>query len=201
MPHVPDICGASERALSWLEGQRPPSEQATSLKHLGLLLCERIANKAPGPTGTDHDHLALPAFDSFVRMGRNELLELTGQITLRCQPVRGRSAGLPEGWAKMFGGVALSHARIGDLVAVASLVRAAGRLGLSDPWLSEATWYLLEQQRPDGAFGLFATELAVGGQSVEESDLLLKTTVEVLWALAEYRSSDVSEHIEATGSV
>src|SRR5687768_4917745 len=121
MPHVPDICRVSEKALLWLEGQRPSSEQATSLQHLGLLLCERIANKAPGPTGTSHDHLALPPVDSFVRMGRNELLELTGQITLRCRPVREQSAGRSKGWAKMFGGVALSHARIGDLVVVAAL--------------------------------------------------------------------------------
>jgi hypothetical protein len=120
-------------------------------------------------------------------MGRDELLTLTGQITLRSQPVREQSVGPSGGWAKMFGGVALSYARIGDLVLVAALVRAAGQLGLSDPWLQEATWYLLEQQRPDGGFGLFAAELAVGDQSVEESDLTLKATVEVLWALAEAR--------------
>lgn len=53
------------------------------------------------------------------------------------------------------------------------------------PWLAEAERYLLDQQTPEGCFGLFARELALVGRGDTPWVAHLNLSVEILWALAE----------------
>jgi hypothetical protein len=90
-----------------------------------------------------------------------------------------------QNWNEVFGSVALSYARAGDPSTTAVLLRTSAQLGLKHPWLVEAERFLLDQQAPEGCFGLFARELAlVGGEGVPWM-AHLNLSVEVLWALAE----------------
>jgi len=88
-------------------------------------------------------------------------------------------------WSETFGSVALSYARAGDPSTTAALLRASAQLGLEHQWLVKAERFLLDQQTPEGCFGLFAREL----QMVRSEEPLWKPhlnfSVEVLWALAE----------------
>jgi hypothetical protein len=87
-------------------------------------------------------------------------------------------------WAELFGGLAASYARSGDVAVVAALVRAAAHLGLADPWLDEAQAYMLDQQAIAGWFGLLSRELArVQADRGSHEDVRLRLTVEVVWAI------------------
>ena len=176
---------AATNARRWLQATAP-SRATRSLRDLGLWLCERIQEPALGEaTGIPGGSMKLPAPTAIVEMSRREVLALTQAIALS-----GRSTypdrTLDRGsWARILGGTALSYARVGDVVVVASLVRAAARLRLSGPWLTDAQRYLVDQQQPDGSFGLLAPELTVMHETRHRTDLALRLTAEVLWALAE----------------
>jgi hypothetical protein len=171
-------------ARRWLQATAP-SRATGSLRNLGLWLCDRIQEPALGgimdiPGGS----VKLPAPTAIVDMSRREVLSLMQVIALSgpsTYPGRTVDRGT---WARILGGTALSYARVGDVVAVASLVRAAARLRLSGAWLTDAQRYLVDQQQPDGSFGLLAPELTVMHET-RQTDLALRLTAEVLWALAE----------------
>jgi hypothetical protein len=172
-------------ARRWLQATAP-SRATGSLRNLGLWLCDRIQEPAPGGImDIAGGSVKLPAPTAIVDMSRREVLSLMQAIALSgpsTYPGRTLDRGT---WARILGGTALSYARVGDVVAVASLVRAAARLRLSGPWLTDAQRYLVDQQQPDGSFGLLAPELTVMHETRHRTDLALRLTAEVLWALAE----------------
>jgi hypothetical protein len=51
--------------------------------------------------------------------------------------------------------------------------------------LEIAAEYLLDQQQPDGSFGLISEELISVETEEKRQEAVLRITVEVLWALAE----------------
>lgn len=181
---------ASIQARRWLEQVIVLTGELGALRKLGLSLCEQICTDSGRATTTGSKSVRLPKPATFIGMSRSKILALARAISLS-NPKAWRMEDVDRRlWAQVFGGIALSYARVGDLSAVAVLVRAAAHLGLSDPWLTEAETYMLDQQRPDGCFGLIMPELALLQNDILVSDLLLRLTVEVLWALAEAENRD-----------
>ena len=127
----------------------------------------------------------MPPAWTLVEKERQEIVALAQAVTLSDPSAYRRQLRDRDGWARMLGGIALSHARDGDLVAVAALLRMAAGLDLDGPWLQAALRYLLDQQQPDGSFGLLAPELALSEEPSCQLEVTLRLTVEVLWALAE----------------
>jgi hypothetical protein len=119
-----------------------------------------------------------------VRMKRGNLLSLAKAIALSGEAIKAR---LRPRWATVFGGLAISYARVGDVVVVAALVRAAAQLNLRCRWLREAQLYLLDQQQPSGCFGLITAELSMSSNNDFAVGAYLRLTVEVLWSLAAVR--------------
>lgn len=181
-----DLRGASLRARRWLEQAATPTPGVAALRELGLTLCRRIRGGRGGPFVSDATALRLPALADFVKMGRGERLALAQRLSLSDASTWRAGKEQRHLWAKVFGGAALSYAREGDLLVVASLVRAAARLELRGPWLTEAMAYVLDQQHPDGYFGLLAPELALLGGEDDGQEARLRLTVEALWAMSEF---------------
>jgi hypothetical protein len=177
---------SARRARRWLKATAP-SKATAPLRRLGLWLCDRIERPEVAET-TDTPSRGwrrLPSPSAILALGRRELLDLAQAIALSSPPTRPDVVGDRRSWARILGGTALSFARVGDVSAVASLVRAAARLRLRGPWLDEAQAYLLDQQQPDGSFGLLAPELALVRRSRDRTALAFRVTAEVLWAFAE----------------
>jgi hypothetical protein len=163
------------------------------LKELGLLLCDSIINGSGGLKSEGLESLILPTTETFIEMSRAELMELARSISLSNTSPGQRRADDCH-WARVFGAVALSYARGGDLSVVAVLVQAAAHLGLRGPWLADAEEYILDQQQADGSFGLLASELASLQNDATVSEALLRLTVECLWALAETTALSGGRH-------
>jgi hypothetical protein len=107
-------------------------------------------------------------------------------------------------WAELFGTLAVSYARSGDVAAVAAVVRAAAHLSLTDAWLDEALAWLLDQQAAAGYFGLVSRELAHLRADDEEGcdeDVCLRLTIEVLWAICEVVAARSRRAGRQTGGV
>jgi hypothetical protein len=176
---------AIRRAARWLEGLSPSTRESRALRRLGLLCCKRLlsGHGLRGKGGSAR--LLLPTTKSFVTGGRTKTLEVCRSISLASSRARRMDSNRRTAWAETFGSVALSYARAGDPSTTAALLRASAQLGLEHQWLLEAERFLLDQQTPEGSFGLFAREL----QMVRSEGPLwmphLSLTVEVLWALAE----------------
>lgn len=176
---------AIKRAESWLNGLRPSTREARALRRLGLLCCKHLASGV-GLGGRGRSTvLRLPAVGVFVTLGRDRTLALCRSISLASLRARQMGAKKRKTWSEMFGSVALSYARVGDPSTTAVLLRASAQLGLTHPWLVEAERYLLDQQTPEGSFGLFARELTLVGSHEPLWMAHLNLSVEVLWALAE----------------
>jgi hypothetical protein len=119
-----------------------------------------------------------------LRLNRAGLLALMGQMAVAAPIPLPGAAGQRRCWVELFGSLAVSYARSGDVAVVAALVRAAAHLDLADPWLDEAHAFLLDQQAADGHFGLLSRELAqMQAESGSHEDVCLRLTVEVLWAI------------------
>jgi len=118
-------------------------------------------------------------------MGRERTIGLCRSISLASSDVRRVGARRREAWSEIFGSVALSYAREGDPSTTAALLRASAQLGLTHPWLDQAECFLLDQQTPEGRFGLFAREVSQCGGGGEAWSAYLSLSVEILWALAE----------------
>jgi hypothetical protein len=176
---------AIARAQLWLEGLSPLTREAKALRSLGLLCCKRLRS-GRGLRGRGGSALVrLPTAAVFVTLGRERTLALCRSISLASVRARLMDAKKQESWSEMFGGVALSYARVGDPSTTAGLLRASAQLGLKHPWLVEAERFLLDQQTPEGCFGLFARELALVGSDGAPWMAHLNLSVEILWALAE----------------
>ena len=179
------LSAAASRARGWLESGIP-SEPPDPLKTLGLSLCARVRRPlAYGVNGYGSESLLLPSPSALVEMSRQEILVIAQGVTLSD---RSNSAGQLDdqaSWAHILGALALSHARQGDLVVVAALLRMAACLGLHGRSLEAALRHLLDQQQPDGSFGLLASELTLWNDPDGQPQIALRLTVEVLWALAE----------------
>jgi hypothetical protein len=52
-------------------------------------------------------------------------------------------------------------------------------------WLAAAQTYVVDQQQPDGSFGLVLPELVVMRHTAARPRVALRLTAETLWALAE----------------
>jgi hypothetical protein len=190
------LTASSRRARSWLKaiGSPAPSRTTAPLHTLALWLCDRIERpEALGTSGhppPGGDLLRDPS--AFLGGSRRDLLAFAQSVTLASPPSHPEHLADRRSWTRVLGATALSFARVGDLSAVAAVVRAAARLRLRGPWLDEALAYLLDQQQPEGSFGLLAPELALVRQPRDHSVLSLRLTAEVLWALAEVAASRAS---------
>jgi hypothetical protein len=172
-------------AQVWLEGLAPATREAKALRSLGLLCCKRLRSglglRGRGGSGP----MQLPSLAVFVTMDRQNTHALCRSISLASFRARRMAAKKQETWAEMFGSVALSYARAGDPSTTAVLLRASAQLALKHPWLDEAERYLLDQQTPEGCFGLFARELPLVKSDDTPWRAHLDLSVEILWALAE----------------
>jgi len=185
-PLVGRIRAASRRARRWLGSAATSGPEAVALRKLGILLCERISTGVAPPLGGSALDVKFPNPESFVVLTRDEVLRLA-QIASVSAPGARRGRNGTGVWSKILGGLALSYAGTGDLPVAAALVRAGASSGLGGPWLEEALVYLLDQQQPEGTFGLIALGAALTSTQGEIAEASLRLTVEVLWALAAAR--------------
>jgi hypothetical protein len=180
---------ASRRAFRWLAPLGRASGERLALCELGRLLCARIAQGVPGPGSIGTQSLELPTTAAFLRQSREQLMAVVRQIALAPWLPPPEGAGERRCWAELYGTLAASYARSGDVAAVAAIVRAAAHLWLADAWLDEAQAWLLDQQAAPGHFGLVSRELAHMRANTdgcdEDEDVCLRLTVEVLWAICE----------------
>jgi hypothetical protein len=176
---------AASRARCWLQGLSPATNEAKALRRLGLLCCERIRSGIEVCGRGSATPVRLPRPAVFVTMGRARAVALCRSISLASRRARRLAATKRESWSELFGSVALSYARVGDASTTAALLRVSAQLGLTHPWLGDAERFLLDQQTPEGSFGLFARELALLGTGGPPWSAHLDLSVEVLWALAE----------------
>jgi hypothetical protein len=198
---------AATGAHRWLAGARATVDD-DRLIDLGLWLCQRVhAPEAADVGGSESNPIELPDPLTLVEMDRATLLALAQGVTLTDRSRCRLAIDDQHTWARILGGLALSYARDGDLVAMSALVRMSAHTDLHGSWLTAALHHLLDQQQPDGSFGLLAPELALAEDAGCEPRLRLRLTVEVLWALAEvaaarHRSWSVrtGAHVRAAGA-
>jgi hypothetical protein len=183
---------AARRADGWLRRTLSANPEAEALRQLGLCFSKHVSGSAGGWQPLAGDPIALPSLADFVTMDRGHLRTLLERISLVAMSSSRARASYRERWGQCFGGVALSYARMNDASVVAVLVRAAAHLHLRSTWLYEAEEYLLDQQQPEGYFGLLALESALLDKG-PAAEAILRLTVEVLWALAETTTLERSE--------
>jgi len=181
---------AVERTKLWLQNLSPTTREAKALRRLGILCCKRIQSGLGLQETSGSLPFRLPTIAAFVNMDRTKTLMLCRSISLASVQSRRLALKKRAAWAEMFGGVALSYARIGDPSTTACLLRASAQLQLRHQWLIAAERFLLDQQTPEGCFGLFSRELALIGGGGEPWMANLNFTVEVLWGLAEVMALD-----------
>ena len=155
------------------------------MNELGLWLCDAILRRTYNGTYDPAIAFVHPArLTTLIKRTRRQLISrlqtLAFSTPTKTEICRLRS----EGWAQHLGAIALSFARDGDVTIVAAVVRAAAHVNLFGGWLDDAEQYLFEQQLPNGAFGLLAAELKKS-KIVDPDAVTMRSTVEVLWALAE----------------
>ncbi len=180
-----ELLAAALSAKKWLLSAADEDQTTAPLRELGVWLSDRIQFNVPGVTSFEQNSFDLPPLNSFVTMARDDVLKIVQSISVSVYPTEIVNNSERESWAKFMGGVALSYARSGDVAVVAALVRAAAHLDLEHQWLNDALGYVLDQQQPDGSFGLLALEVALLGQDQLTHKAIIRLTVEVLWAIAE----------------
>ena len=183
---------AIERAKLWLQELLPTTREAKALRKLGILCCQRLKSGIGLRDTSGSMEFRLPTMAVFVNMGRAKTLTLCRSISLASVRARRVESKNRDAWGEMFGGVALSYARVCDPSTTACLLRASAQLELTHQWLVEVERFLLDQQTPEGSFGLFARELALVGGEGARWMANLNFSVEVLWALAEVMALHVA---------
>lgn len=171
-------------ARRWLLDLEPESEEQIEYCELGIRLAEAALDAGqscpepdlePDPELDPEPVQRLPQAADLIAMDRDALV-----VLCRAYPGGGLHDTLT---AAALAYLALSYARSDDLQAVAGLLRLCAK-GEADAWLTADAWrYVLDQQQPDGSFGLLSAELTI----LAHTDALtprLAMTVEVLWALA-----------------
>jgi hypothetical protein len=188
---MPRLKLAAARARGWLEAL-PCSTEQRAQRDLGLYFCEQITRPADRSTATRASRcVGLSDILQLVRMPRSEVLEIAQAVSLSNQTSGGNGIDRTS-WGRVISGLAISYAHDGDIVTAAALVRIAAGLGLDGAWFDSGVTFLLDQQQSDGSFGMLAHELALLGDSEGESNVFLRVTVEVLWALAETATHHVA---------
>ncbi len=178
------------KAQNWLTRTVPPTAEAIALKELGLLLCQDTNNRTGSLLATKNYPFCLPSYTAFIDLNRKDLLGLVQVICLSEPAAWQVKTSEKVTWAKIFGAVALSYAREKDLYCTAALVRAAVNLRLWHVYLAEAIGYLVDQQQPDGRFGLLTQEInsvynADHNDNPQIQEAIMRLTVEVLWTIVE----------------
>jgi hypothetical protein len=162
------------------------TEATRSLWELGLLLCDNIRNPENQPIirggGAVESMLTTP-YD-LITWDREKLMTWIKEISIADIIHWQRSEVESKLWSQCLGGLALSYAHEGDLSVVAAIVRVSIRLKLRGSELSDGIHFLMDQQQPDGSFGLLAREFILAKQE-QPQNLLLRLTVEMLWAIDE----------------
>ncbi|PGU19073.1 hypothetical protein [Bacillus thuringiensis] len=177
----------AKQAEQWLQNIKCSNSELMNLRDIGLMFCEMIFmeknNKLNSLRSTEISCDYPEDFPlSLLQMKRNDILLLAMNMSLyKCESILFSK----QEWAQIIGGVSLSYARHGDVPVVAALVRIAAILQLDSSLLADSYSYLLDQQEPDGTFGVFAREWELCSKSEEEEHIKLRLTVEVLWSLVE----------------
>lgn len=182
MKNIEEIVNNAEH---WIKSIKK-NEELVALQELGLLLCKNIQEKQGLLTIKKcekiNDILTSPV--NLMNFNREEILNFTKKISVCDIKYWTIEKEEKKIWTQFLSGIALSYAREGDLSVVAAIVKACAHLNLKGEWISDATNFLLEQQQPEGYFGLFAREFAISHEE-QKLNIILPLTVEVLWALAE----------------
>ncbi len=179
---------AAELAMDWATRVVPTGAQADALRQVALQLCAGIREGTRLFGRTLSDDATLPALPLLVTMSRGEMMALANRISLADSlPPAPQEVGDAE-QARFLGALALSYAQAHDLPCVSALLRIGTRLSLQDPWLTEARDYLVDQQQPDGRFGLLCAVLRTLDDGAAD-EAMLRLQVEVLWALNEVAST------------
>lgn len=161
------------------------SEENRLLRELGLLFSNSIHKKQMLLTieKVNDINMVLKSPRDLINLSREEIIELAqkiGNSNIETWNVNGEEI---NNWIQFLGGIALSYANKGDLSVVAALIRISSYLNLKGEWIAEATDFLLDQQQPEGYFGLFSKEVSILDKE-QEVIFSLRLTVDVLWALA-----------------
>ncbi|PFW75846.1 hypothetical protein COL23_13525 [Priestia aryabhattai] len=167
-----------KKADEWLKNVSVIKGEEVALKKLGLILTDEIINSTYDFKITlDHyQHIQEPI--SLVFMERKELLNLVREVALsNIEALKNKKK-----LAKVMNALAVSYANVGDLEVVAVLLRTVARLDLNIDYTSDIIDYLLDQQQPDGYFGLLPEGLI---EKKEAFSAALRLTVEVIWAFYE----------------
>lgn len=180
---------ACVRSQHWIEGSTVSNGETMALQQLGLFLCDRIKCGGIIPRVSEGVIFQLPALKDFVCMNRCDILEMVNRACLVGKNDYQINRSDKYMWGRIFGGMALSFARVGDPSVVAALLRSAAHLDLNDPWIDESEIFILDQQQPDGSFGLMAPELALQQDDLSAYECRLRLTVEILWAFVERENS------------
>ncbi|PTL39102.1 hypothetical protein [Alkalicoccus saliphilus] len=168
----------------WIKSLEVP-EQNRALCELGLLFIESIHKKEMLLTveKADDVHKILKSPIDLINYNREEIIELAQQVGNSNVETWNVDREEINNWNQFLGGIALSYASKGDLSVVASLIRISAELNLHGRWIVEATDFLLDQQQPEGYFGLYFKETSILNKD-QEVIFLLRLTVDILWALA-----------------
>lgn len=175
---------ASDLALAWAEQAVSVGGQAGALRQVAIRLCAGIRQGTLLFARVVADDIPLPTLTALVGMSRGEVVALANRMTLAAAVPPALDGTGDAERARFLGALALSYAQEHDLPCVAALLRIGIRLGLDDPWLAEAQDYLVDQQQPDGRFGLLSAELRTRSNGSAE-EAILRLHVEILWALNE----------------
>jgi hypothetical protein len=156
----------------------PENEEQHTYQQLGLALAECAIDNVPLAAPPAEQVVGrLPNVNALVAMNRAALLELS-------RAYRGSDVALATDEALALAHLSLSFARTDDLQAVAALLRLAAVAGVAEGLTVDAWSYVIDQQQPDGFFGMLSAELLLLERVEEAVTPRLAMTVEVLWALA-----------------
>jgi hypothetical protein len=177
--HSADIIDASSRSLGWLQRAEAVQPQDRCLVALALAYCGAIMDGVL-PWG---DVATLASDPPPVP----ELIVLpTAQLRRLLQGERTLGPGdADRETADTFAHLALYFARGGDIITFSDIVPVACALGCSGSLAIVFLRYLLDQQRDDGAFGLYNVELkALADAQLREPEIRLKVTARAVRAMA-----------------
>ncbi len=174
---------AMEKAQEFIIKYQPKSDQEKALIQLGLQASRQIIN---GEKYTDsYSNLILELPDSFdlITIPRDELLKFAKQA--KYSKFSWVSDVTKYNFAKTLAGLALSYANEDDLEMVATLYSIVARCEFTHQWLFYLQQYLLNQQEPDGSFGIFVTPHSRDEIKKSTKLVSLSFTILVLTAFSE----------------
>ncbi|MGA5696086.1 hypothetical protein ACPCHU_15895 [Bacillus bombysepticus] len=177
-------------AEKWLKEVLVSNSEDKALREFGLALADQILNSKYDLRIVLDDIRDVPTPISFVFMEREELLNLVRKMSIcNLEKLNNR-----KDLAKVINALSFSYGNVGDVEVVAVLTRAVVRLNSDVDYISNITHYLLDQQHPEGCFGLLLEDIF---EKEYLTNAVLRLTVEVLWALFEitysYKNEDIKD--------